>query len=66
MDVYGGGVGVLFIAIAECIGLLWIYGLSRIVSDLEFMLGKKPNVYWRFTWCYIAPIILMVFTIFDF
>jgi hypothetical protein len=26
MDVYGGGIAVLFIAIAECISLLWIYG----------------------------------------
>lgn len=26
MDVYGGGLAVLFIAIAECMGLIWVYG----------------------------------------
>ncbi|XP_059488037.1 sodium-dependent proline transporter-like [Neocloeon triangulifer] len=60
MDVYGGGVGVLFIAIAECIGLLWIYGLGRIASDLEFMLGNRPNAYWRITWSFLAPVILLL------
>ncbi|CAB3380975.1 Hypothetical predicted protein [Cloeon dipterum] len=60
MDVYGGGVGVVFIAIAECIGLLWIYGLGRISSDLEFMLGNRPNAYWRITWSFLAPVILMM------
>ena len=27
MDVYGGGTAVIFIAIAECISIVWIYGM---------------------------------------
>jgi hypothetical protein len=34
MDVYGGGIAILFIAIAECISLLWIYGKATCL-DLE-------------------------------
>ncbi|XP_021941902.1 sodium-dependent nutrient amino acid transporter 1-like [Zootermopsis nevadensis] len=60
MDVYGGGIAVLFIAIAECISLLWIYGLRNVCDDVQFMLGKKPNVYWRITWSFFAPVILSV------
>lgn len=26
MDVYGGGIAILFIAISECIALIWLYG----------------------------------------
>ncbi|PNF23129.1 hypothetical protein B7P43_G06685 [Cryptotermes secundus] len=60
MDVYGGGIAVLFIAIAECISLLWIYGLSNICDDMHFMLGKRPEIYWRVTWALFAPVILAV------
>ncbi|KAG8230316.1 hypothetical protein J437_LFUL000586 [Ladona fulva] len=59
MDAYGGGIAVLFIAISECIGLIWIYGLHKICDDLEFMLGHRPQLYWRITWAFFAPVILL-------
>ncbi|XP_034255011.1 sodium-dependent proline transporter-like isoform X1 [Thrips palmi] len=65
MDVYGGGIAVLFIAIVECCSLVWIYGLNRLCGDLEFMLGYKPGFYWRITWGFFAPIILSVIFIYS-
>jgi len=38
MDVYGGGIAVLFIAIAECISLLWIYG-NALWLDFAYFVG---------------------------
>ncbi|KAJ1524970.1 hypothetical protein ONE63_009822 [Megalurothrips usitatus] len=65
MDVYGGGIAVLFIAIVECCSLVWIYGLRRLCSDLEFMLGYKPGFYWRITWGFFAPVILTVIFVYS-
>lgn len=31
MDVYGGGIAVLVIAIAECIFISWVYGMLFMV-----------------------------------
>lgn len=33
MDVYGGGIAVLFIAICECCSLVWIYGECVIMQS---------------------------------
>jgi len=60
MDVYGGSFAVVCIAIAECIGLMWIYGLNKFCTDLEFMLGSRPGIYWQVTWSACAPILLAV------
>ncbi|XP_075228964.1 sodium-dependent proline transporter-like [Lycorma delicatula] len=65
MDVYGGGMAVLFIAISECIALVWIYGLKRLCQDLKFMLGFVPNIYWRVTWSIFAPVILSAIFIYS-
>ncbi|XP_046391342.1 sodium-dependent proline transporter-like isoform X2 [Ischnura elegans] len=65
MDAYGGGIAVLFIAISECIGLIWIYGLHKICDDLEFMLGYRPQLYWRITWAFFAPVILLAIFIYS-
>lgn len=60
MDVYGGSLAVVCIAIAECVGLLWVYGIRRLCDDLQFMLNEKINIYWKVTWTVCAPVILSV------
>ncbi|KAK7574237.1 hypothetical protein V9T40_011428 [Parthenolecanium corni] len=69
MDVYGGGIAVLVIAIAECIFISWFYGLSRLCRDLKFMLGFVPGYYWQVTWGFCAPVILsaiFIYSLIDF
>ncbi|XP_014241505.1 sodium- and chloride-dependent glycine transporter 2-like isoform X1 [Cimex lectularius] len=65
MDVYGGGMAVLFIAIAESIALVWIYGLKNLCRDMKFMLGFQPSCYWRITWVFFAPVILGVIFVYS-
>ena len=57
MDTYGGGLGVMWVAIFETAVLMWIYGVSRFADDLTFMLKYKVNIFWKFCWS-ITPIIL--------
>ncbi|XP_050671242.1 sodium-dependent nutrient amino acid transporter 1-like [Leptidea sinapis] len=60
VDYYGGTFLVLFCAIAEIVGVFWIYGLENLCLDVEFMLGIKTSVYWRFCWGLITPVIMIV------
>ena len=59
MDTYGGGMGVLWVAIFEMAAIMWIYGVGRFASDLKFMLERNVSWYWKITWS-IAPVILLV------
>ncbi|GIY38113.1 sodium- and chloride-dependent glycine transporter 2 [Caerostris darwini] len=58
MDTYGGGVASMFIATIEISALMWGYGADKFVSDLDFMLGFRPGLYWRLCWKYISPLVL--------
>jgi hypothetical protein len=40
--------------------LVCFAGLSNICDDMQFMLGKRPEIYWRVTWAFFAPVILSV------
>jgi len=59
MDTYGGGMGVLWVAIFEMAAIMWIYGVGRFSSDLKFMLESNVSWYWKITWS-VAPVILGV------
>ncbi|XP_047529339.1 sodium-dependent nutrient amino acid transporter 1-like [Vanessa atalanta] len=60
VDHYGGTFFVLFCGIVEIIGVFWIYGLENICLDIEFMLGLKTSIYWRFCWGFITPAMMMI------
>lgn len=34
-------------------------GLENFLDDLEFMLDRKPSVYWRICWFIVTPLILI-------
>lgn len=59
MDTYGGGFTVLIIGACEMIGIMWFYGVNRFCDDIEYMLGFRPNLYWRVCWAIIAPVSLL-------
>ncbi|XP_064457077.1 sodium-dependent proline transporter-like isoform X2 [Ornithodoros turicata] len=50
-----------FTAMAEVCLFAWLYGLKRFTYDVQFMLGYKPNVYFRFCWLVICPSVLAAF-----
>ncbi|CAG4956508.1 unnamed protein product [Parnassius apollo] len=60
VDYYGGTFLILFCAIAEIVGIFWIYGLENFCLDIEFMLGIKTSIYWRFCWGIITPVMMIV------
>ena len=56
VDFYGASFVVFVLGIAELITIGWIYGVTRFCKDIEFMLGFRPNIYWRLCWRYIVTI----------
>lgn len=57
MDTYGGGLGVLWVAIFESTVIMWVYGVTRFADDLGFMLNHKISIFWKVCWS-ITPVIL--------
>lgn len=45
--------------LVETVGVVWIYGVMRFSGDVEYMLGFKPNAFFRLVWI-IIPIYLLV------
>jgi len=58
-----GGYPLLLLGLAELIAVHWIYGTSRFCDDIELMIGRRPNIYYRATWTVIAPVILLFITV---
>lgn len=56
VDHYGAGFIVYVMAMMECIGVAWVYGLDNFCKDIEFMLGRKVGIYWRTCWGFVIPI----------
>lgn len=58
LDEYGSSTSLIFIAVCETIAICWIYGISKICDDIEYMLGHRPGYYWKATWTISSPIAL--------
>lgn len=57
---------VYVMAIAEVVVVTWFYGLEDMCLDLEFMLKKKINIYWRLCWGIVTPGLLLTIFIYYF
>ncbi|KAJ8288113.1 hypothetical protein COCON_G00007720 [Conger conger] len=57
---YVGSVPLLIIAFFEIIAVVYVYGIGRFSDDIEWMTGKRPNLYWQITWRFISPVMLLV------
>ena len=47
MDNFVGGINLLILGFVEIITIIYIYGYEHFSQDIELMLGKKPNIYWK-------------------
>ncbi|XP_078404754.1 sodium- and chloride-dependent GABA transporter 1 [Cetorhinus maximus] len=68
LDHYTAQVSIVFLAFFEVVAICCIYGVPRLSQNIEEMLGKKPNIYFRFCWL-LSPVlilIIIVFVIIDF
>ncbi|XP_053723838.1 sodium- and chloride-dependent neutral and basic amino acid transporter B(0+)-like [Synchiropus splendidus] len=53
----------LVLVILEIIGLVYIYGVNRIIQDIEMMIGKRSFYFWlmwRASWFVITPCVVLV------
>ncbi|XP_063994384.1 sodium-dependent nutrient amino acid transporter 1-like [Diachasmimorpha longicaudata] len=64
VDYYAASFIVFCLATLEITGVFWIYGLENFLSDTEFMLNKRPGVYWRFCWGIATPLVLATILIY--
>lgn len=60
VDYYGASFIAFVLAIAELYTFSYIYGVERFCKDIEFMLGFRPNIYWRTCWRFITPGLMSV------
>lgn len=60
VDYFGASTIVFVLGFGEIVAISWVYGLNQICHDIEFMLNRKPSIYWRLTWGLITPGILLV------
>ncbi|XP_067135178.1 sodium- and chloride-dependent GABA transporter 1-like isoform X3 [Centruroides vittatus] len=58
MDEYGGGSALVLVAVFECVGFCWVYGVENVGADVRAMLGFEPGGYWKTTWRYTCPLVL--------
>lgn len=63
VDYFGVSMVVYVLAIAELLTFGWIYGVSRICKDAEFMLGIKTSWYWRICWGVVTPAMMIAILI---
>ncbi|XP_015590860.1 sodium-dependent nutrient amino acid transporter 1 isoform X2 [Cephus cinctus] len=61
VDYFGGTFIIVFLASFEVVAISWVYGINNFMDDIEFMVGNRPSIYWRFCWSFLTP--LMLFTI---
>ena len=58
VDYYGGSLLALVMCMTEVIVLTWVYDRSKLIKDLNFMLGRELGFYWKFCLFYFIPIIV--------
>ncbi|XP_034097306.1 sodium- and chloride-dependent glycine transporter 1 [Drosophila albomicans] len=57
-DWYSSALAIIVVCLVEVIMVAFIYGIDNFMTDVEFMLGKRPALFWKIAWKYITPIVL--------
>lgn len=59
LDWYAASTSVILICIVEILIVGWIYDCTAFIRDLEFMIEEKIHVWWKVSWKYTTPSILV-------
>ncbi|RUS88663.1 hypothetical protein EGW08_003558 [Elysia chlorotica] len=59
LDDYSGSYNLLIIALLETVCIVYVYGLNNYMSDIEMMLGFKPQLYWKVCWSFLTPAVIV-------
>ncbi|XP_069364800.1 sodium-dependent noradrenaline transporter-like [Maniola hyperantus] len=57
---YGLNVCTLYLGGFKVAIVMWIYGVQRFATDIQFWLGFKPTKFWMFLWVMLPVFILVV------
>jgi solute carrier family 6 (neurotransmitter transporter, glycine) member 5/9 len=64
IDHFGGTFLVFAMAILEMLAIFYVYGIDNFCDDIEFMLKWKPTTFWRVSWRFVTPGIMIVIFIY--
>lgn len=52
------------LAIVQLFAYCYVYGVTRLCKDIEFMLGFYPNLFWTICWRFITPGLMLAIVIY--
>jgi len=52
------------LAVLEVLGIVWVYGMKRVLEDIKFMLDIDLGIYWKFCWGILIPVALSFFFVY--
>jgi len=53
-----GATGLTFIAFAELLSVMYVYGHTRFTKDIQNMTGVRPGLYWQVMWRFVSPTLM--------
>jgi hypothetical protein len=59
LDWYSAGFSLLIVSFVEIYVVIHVYGYTRFADDFYCMVGFHPNIYWKVTWIFITPVVLL-------
>ncbi|KAM4689470.1 sodium-dependent neutral amino acid transporter B(0)AT3-like isoform 2-T2 [Discoglossus pictus] len=58
-DSFTGSLTLLIVVFFEVITVSYVYGVERFCEDVKWMTGRSPNIYWKATWKFISPLLML-------
>ncbi|XP_070604715.1 sodium-dependent neutral amino acid transporter B(0)AT3-like [Erythrolamprus reginae] len=58
-DSFGGTLPLLIISLFELYSVVYVYGLKRFCKNVEWMTGRSVNFYWKASWSFISPLLML-------
>lgn len=52
------GTTLLLLSFCQSVSIAWVYGADRFYSNITHMIGYRPNVFMKYCWKYITPLII--------
>jgi len=53
-----GATGLTFIAFAELLSVMYVYGHQKFTKDIQNMTGVRPGLYWQVMWRFVSPTLM--------
>lgn len=64
-DDYAASYSLVVSTIVEMLAISWVYGIYRASNDLKMMTDSHLNTFFRITWAYVTPFLLIIMLVFN-